>query len=64
MTDEQDKNLDAGIIGIIGLGNAGSAIASAFATSVEVHGYDQNASRRDDVADKGIVTHDHLGGVV
>ena len=29
----------------------------------EVHGYDQNASRRDDAADKGIVTHDHLGGV-
>ncbi|MDB2531256.1 NAD(P)-dependent oxidoreductase [Alphaproteobacteria bacterium] len=64
MTDQQDKNSGAGIIGIIGLGNAGSAIASAFAASGEVHGYDQNASRRDDVADKGIVTHDHLGGVV
>ena len=64
MTDQQDKNSGAGIIGIIGLGNAGSAIASAFAALGEVHGYDQNASRRDDVADKGIVTHDHLGGVV
>ena len=64
MTDQQDKNSGAGIIGIIGLGNAGSAIASAFTASGEVHGYDQNASRRDDVADKGIVTHDHLGGVV
>jgi len=64
MTDQQDKNSGAGIIGIIGLGNAGSAIASAFAASGEVHGYDQNASRREDVADKGIVTHDHLGGVV
>jgi 3-hydroxyisobutyrate dehydrogenase-like beta-hydroxyacid dehydrogenase len=64
MTDQQNKNSGAGIIGIIGLGNAGSAIASAFAASGEVHGYDQNASRRDDAADKGIVTHDHLGGVV
>ena len=64
MTDQQDKNSGAGTIGIIGLGNAGSAIASAFAASGEVHGYDQNASRRDDAADKGIVTHDHLGGVV
>ena len=63
MTDQQDKNLDAGIIGVIGLGNAGSAIASAFAASGEVHGYDQNASRRDDAAGMGIITHDHLGGV-
>ncbi len=29
MTDQQNKNSGAGIIGIIGLGNAGSAIASA-----------------------------------
>ena len=64
MTDQQDRNSGAGIIGIIGLGNAGSAIASAFAASGEVHGYDQNASRRDDAAGKGIITHDHLGGVV
>ena len=63
MTDQQDENSGAGTIGIIGLGNAGSAIASAFATSVEVHGYDQNASRRDDAAGKGIITHDQLGGV-
>ena len=58
MTDQQNKNSGAGIIGIIGLGNAGSAIASAFAAYGEVHGYDQNASRRDDAADKGMIIHD------
>ena len=66
MTDQQDKtpvNGGAGIIGIVGLGNAGSAIAAAFAALGVVHGYDQNAGRRDDAAGKGIITHDHLDGV-
>jgi len=66
MTDQQDKtpvNGGAGIIGVVGLGNAGSAIAAAFAALGVVHGYDQNAGRRDDAAGKGIITHDHLDGV-
>jgi 3-hydroxyisobutyrate dehydrogenase len=66
MTDQQDKtpvNGGAGIIGIVGLGNAGSAIAAAFAALGVVHGYDQNAGRRDDAAGKGIITHGHLDGV-
>jgi 3-hydroxyisobutyrate dehydrogenase len=66
MTDQHDKtpvNGGAGIIGIVGLGNAGSAIAAAFAALGVVHGYDQNAGRRDDAAGKGIITHDHLDGV-
>jgi len=59
----KDRLNSAPVIGIVGLGNAGGAIAAAFAAFAPVHGYDQNAERRDRAAVNGIITHDDLGGV-
>ena len=58
-----DRLNPAPVIGIIGLGNAGGAIAAAFAALAPVHGHDQNVERRNRAATNGVITHDDIGGV-
>ena len=47
-------------IGVVGLGNAGAAIASAFAARGPVAGFDKDAGRRQAAADAGIDVFDQL----
>ena len=57
MTDQAPKE---SIIGVIGLGNAGHAIASAFAKLMPVHGYDLEEDKRFSASQIGIITHDQF----
>ena len=47
-------------IGVVGLGNAGSAMASAFAKFTVVHGFDLKVEKRNNASQNGIVPHDDL----
>ena len=57
MTDHVSKE---SILGVIGLGNAGHAIASAFAKLMPVHGYDLEEDKRFSASQIGIITHDQF----
>ena len=57
MTDHVPKE---SVLGVIGLGNAGHAIASAFAKLMPVHGYDLEEDKRFSASQIGIITHDHF----
>ena len=48
------------ILGVIGLGNAGHAIASALAKLMPVHGYDLEEDKRFSASQIGIITHDQF----
>ena len=48
------------ILGVIGLGNAGHAIASALAKLMPVHGYDLEEDKRLSASQIGIITHDQF----
>jgi UDP-N-acetyl-D-mannosaminuronate dehydrogenase len=41
-----DQARNGTVVGVIGLGNAGYAVASAFAKLSPVHGYDLNGDKR------------------
>ena len=57
MTDHVPKE---SVLGVIGLGNAGHAIASAFAKLMPVHGYDLDEDKRLSASQIGIITHDQF----
>ena len=57
MTDHVPKE---SVLGVIGLGNAGHAIASAFAKLMPVHGYDLEEDKRFSASQIGIITHDQF----
>tara|TARA_E500000178_G_scaffold293648_1_gene298504 strand:+ start:63 stop:980 length:918 start_codon:yes stop_codon:yes gene_type:complete len=55
-----DQARNGTVVGVIGLGNAGYAVASAFAKLSPVHGYDLNGDKRMSASQGGIIAHDQF----
>ena len=52
-----DQARNGTVVGVIGLGNAGYAVASAFAKLSPVHGFDLNSDKCTSASQGGIITH-------
>ena len=55
-----DQARNGTVVGVIGLGNAGYAVASTFAKLSPVHGYDLNGDKRTSASQRGIITHNQF----